>query len=875
MSTLRSLRSHRPELAWLITIPLAALAVALGSTLIGDGAFPADRIPLAMLFLGLFIFAQATVLQFEVRRHGATTYLTELPLLLALFYLPPLMVVLARIISLVTVQMWQRLSPVKLAFNVSMITLSSVVAGMIVTAQPPVGVGPRTWLVLGGAVGASAGISFVAVVGVITLVQGLPPARTLLRNSISVATVAAVNIAVGLVVLLVLEAQPWSALLLVGLGAILVLVYRSYAQFIGQHRTLSELYDLSRAMGDASRDGTLLDVLLMRVRELLQADRATLWLPAHGRYQEVLLSARVDAPGLLDDSNTPIAVRERAVSSAVTVAVGPRMGDQHLRTAIRDAGVKDCIVVPLRSGSAVIGTLEVTGRLGDVAQFGEADVRLLETLGAQVAVAVENTRLVDRLRFDAYHDALTGLPNRRRLLALLEEAVKVRAPGEVVAVLQLDIDGLRDVNSSLGHEAGDQMIREVATRLREVTPAAALVGRTGSDEFLVTLRLPDAAAAVDLGGRLRLALQEPMEIDAITLDVDVAVGVAVHPDHGTEAEVLIKRADLAAEAAKPLAPPVQLFSISLESRSSHRLGLAGDFRRALEAGEVEVYFQPKVSLPDRRVVGVECLARWEHAAHGYVAPADFIAVAEHTGQLGRLTEVVLREGLHRARQWRDAGRSLPISVNLSARSLIDPTLPPHVNGLLEEYGVPASLLTLEIAEHGMVGDRDRILATLNRLSEMDVRLAVDDFGTGSSSLSYLRRLPVHEVKIDRSFIQGMATDPDDLAIVRAVVDLARHFGLVAVAEGVESELTVSRLEEVGCDVGQGFLFSRPLPFEKLQAWLSLQTEPAPGDPFRLSPTPSPAGVPPGGTAPVTASPVAGATMGGEPPADGPRLRAVP
>jgi EAL domain-containing protein (putative c-di-GMP-specific phosphodiesterase class I) len=248
-------------------------------------------------------------------------------------------------------------------------------------------------------------------------------------------------------------------------------------------------------------------------------------------------------------------------------------------------------------------------------------------------------------------------------------------------------------------------------------------------------------------------------------------------------------------------------------------------RRALETGEVEVYFQPKVALPDRRVVGVECLARWEHPAHGQVSPQDFVAVAEHTGQLGRLTDVVLREGLRRARGWIDADRPLPIAVNLSFRTFIDPTFPPHIAGLLAEYGVPASLLTLEITEDGMVGEPDRSMANLRRLAEMGVRLAVDDFGTGYSSLSYLRRLPVHEVKIDRSFVTGMAIDAGDLAIVRAVVDLAGHFGLSVVAEGVESERTVQLLEGLGCGVGQGFLFSRALPFERFEAWLAGQAGP--------------------------------------------------
>jgi diguanylate cyclase (GGDEF)-like protein len=463
-----------------------------------------------------------------------------------------------------------------------------------------------------------------------------------------------------------------------------------------------------------------------------------------------------------------------------------------------------------------------------MAYFSQDDVRLLETVAAHAAAAVENSRLVDRLRFDAYHDTLTGLPNRRRMVAALEEAVKVRAPGEVVAVIQFDVSGLRDVNESLGHAAGDKLLAEVAARLRAAAPPAALVARVGSDEFVVTLRTPGLEAADKLANELRLGLQEPpLEIGSLTLDVDTAVGVAVHPDHGTEPATLLQRADVATHAAKLTSSAVQLFNVGLESRSARRLGLAGDLRRALDGDEIEVYFQPKVSLRTRQLIGVECLARWEHSAHGSVSPEDFVAVAEHTGQLGRLTEVVLREGLRRCREWVQADRPLGVSVNLSQRTLTDPAFPQQVADLLAEYGVDADRLTLEVTEHGALGETDRPLPSLRRLHDMGVRLSVDDFGTGYSSLSYLRRLPVDEVKIDRSFVQGMATDPDDLAIVRAVVDLSRHFGLSVVAEGVESELTLSLLEEIGCDTGQGFLFSRPLSYDRLEAWFSAQTESEP------------------------------------------------
>jgi len=318
-----------------------------------------------------------------------------------------------------------------------------------------------------------------------------------------------------------------------------------------------------------------------------------------------------------------------------------------------------------------------------------------------------------------------------------------------------------------------------------------------------------------------------MPIGSFTLNVDTSVGVAVHPDHGSSSAILLQRADVAAFAAKSTSSAVQLFHLGLESRSARRLGLAGDLRQALEQAELEVVFQPKVSLASRDLVGVECLARWEHPAHGTVAPEDFVAVAERTGQLGRLTELVLREGLRRCKEWADAARPLNVAVNVSLRSLLDLEFADRLAQLLAEYEVAPGQLTLEITEHGVLGDTDRPLPTLLRLRSLGVRLSVDDFGAGYASLSYLRKLPVHEVKIDRAFVQGMATDPGDLAIVQAVVDLSRHFGLVVVAEGVESEMTLGLLEEMGCDIGQGFLFSRPLPFDRLEAWFAAQTEAEP------------------------------------------------
>jgi diguanylate cyclase (GGDEF)-like protein len=816
-----------PEYAWLITTPLAVLVfICVVVFWVQDPDWYTEWLGGLAALAGVVV-ANIAVLNVLIRRQNTYVIVTEIPLVLAIYFLAPVTVIAAVAFGALITQLRARMDPTKLWFNVAKSAASCTAALLVVAALPPIrGAGPGTWGILFAAGITNAVVSHSAVGGVMTLLQGRHAGQEALRSGLPAVATASINIAIGLVFLVAVVATPWAAVLLAVLVGALVLLFRSFAGFFRQHRTLADVYELTLAIREHGNDGGLPDVLLGRVRRLMRSEYATLWLPAQGRHPEVLLTARVDDAGLLDISPTPAEIRERALAGQHAVAVGAQFDETvDLRHTLREAGRKDVIVVPLRSGQTTVGSLEVVNRLGDTLTFRAADVQILETIAAHAAVAVENSRLVERLRYDAYHDRLTSLPNRRRITDALAESVKVRAPGEVVAVLLFDVDGLRDVNESMGHAAGDKLLAEVAERLRGIAGPGALVGRFGGDEFVVTLRAESTEVSVQLATQMREQLRGPMTVGSLTLDVDTAVGVAVHPDHSDDPETLLRRAELAANAAKVVPYGVQLFHPALESRAVRRLGLAADLRRALDGGQLDVYFQPKVTIRDRHLVGVECLARWQHPAHGEVAPEDFVAVAEHTGQLHRLTEVVLAEGLRRCRQWADADRPLSIAVNLSARTLLDSRFPDLVHQMLKQYRVPAAQVTFEISEPGMLGDIERALPTLYRLRDLGVRLSVDDFGTGASSLSYLRQLPVHEVKIDDSFVQGMATDTGDLAIVRAVISLSREFRLTVVAEGVESELTLDLLEEMGCEIGQGYLFSRPLPYERLEAWFNAQTEP--------------------------------------------------
>jgi diguanylate cyclase (GGDEF)-like protein len=824
-------RSRSPrrsaQYAWLVTNPLALFAlICIAVYWVKQPEwFHFWRGGLVAL-IGLIV-AYVAVINVVVRRQTFTLVATELPLVLALFYLPPVMVVVAATAATLITQVRSGVVATKLCFNVAKSAASISASLLVIEALPKIrGAGPGTWGILFVAMSVGALVHVVAFAGVMAAVQGRRASQEAFWAGTPTLLTSGVNIVLGLVFLVALEATRWSALLLVVLVGALMIVLRSFADFFRQHRTLSDVYELTKAVRDEHSEASLPDVLLGRVRALMRAEYATLWLAPQGRHPEVLLTARVENRGLLDLSPTPAAIRDRAMSNGQTIAVGPRFDDSgELRSALRGSKIKDVIVVPLRSGQIHIGSLEVCNRLGDTRTFRDGDVQVLETIAAHAAVAVENARLVDRLRYDAYHDRLTALPNRRRICDALAESVRVQAADEVVAVLLFDVDGQRDVNESMGHAAGDKLLAEVAERLRAIAGPGALVGRIGGDEFVVTMRAESTDATVQLATDMREQLRGPMTVGSLTLDVDTAVGVAVYPDHGDDPETLLQRAELAGNAAKVLPYGVQLFHPALESRAVRRLGIAADLRQALDTGQVDVYYQPKVTLADRHLVGVECLARWQHPAHGEVAPEDFVAVAEHTGQLSRLTEVVLTEGLRRCSEWAQADRPLSIAVNLSVRTLLDSRFPDQVEALLDHYQVAAAQVTFEISEPGMLNDIERVLPTLYRLRDLGVRLSVDDFGTGASSLSYLRQWPVHEVKIDDSFVQGMATDSGDLAIVRAVISLAREFGLSVVAEGVESELTLDLLEEMGCEIGQGYLFSRPLPYERLEAWFSARTEP--------------------------------------------------
>ncbi|MEV7389246.1 MULTISPECIES: EAL domain-containing protein [unclassified Streptomyces] len=436
-------------------------------------------------------------------------------------------------------------------------------------------------------------------------------------------------------------------------------------------------------------------------------------------------------------------------------------------------------------------------------------------------VALDSTLWIARARAEEQlRDPLTGLPNRQWLLeriwTALDDAERIGARS---ALMLIDLDRFRSVNDTLGHLAGDRLLLQIADRLRAALPRGAEAARLGGDEFAVLLPVADSTtSATRVARNLVTVLSSPLDLDGLTLVLEASAGVAVFPDHALDAEGLLRRADVAMYQAKRDRTGVEVYESKRDSNTPDRLGLLGDLRRALDAHEVQLHYQPKVRF-DGQVAGLEALVRWVHPERGKVPPDEFIAIAESSGLMPHLTEYVLETALGQVARWRAQGLRVPVAVNVSPRDVHTPGFAGLVAARLARHGVPAGALQLEITEHVLLEDPQRAADTLAGLHGHGVKMSLDDFGTGYSSLVHLRRLPVSELKIDRSFVARLAVDNEDAEIVRCTVDLAHSLGLLVVAEGVEDDETWERLRDLGCDAVQGWLVAAAMPPEETTAWL--------------------------------------------------------
>jgi diguanylate cyclase (GGDEF)-like protein len=495
-----------------------------------------------------------------------------------------------------------------------------------------------------------------------------------------------------------------------------------------------------------------------------------------------------------------------------------------LRQYLNEGGYASFTALPLSVEGEVFGALAIGATDADA--FDEVEINLLGELADDLAYGIANlrTRIQNRERQTtitrlAYYDTLTGLPNRTLLVEALDAAIEVaKQQHRSLALLHLEVGHFREINKVLGYRASDNLLLALCRRLTSEIRGDETLARVGEAEFALLLPNGGAEYAIQVAQRVLNTLREPVEVAELSVDARVGIGIALFPGHATDAEFLIRRANVAMHQANLAHGGYAMYIGGQEKEHTRRLALMGDLHRAIKNNELHLYCQPKVNIASRRVCGAEALVRWQHPQHGSVPPSEFIRLAEEAGTITPLTNWMLRAAFSQAYAWHKAGLEWALAVNLSAHDLYDPGLIERIQGLFSTWGIPPALIQFELTESALMIDPFASLETLERLKHLDVELFIDDYGTGYSSLSYLQKLPVDGVKIDQSFVMPMVASGDSAMIVSSIIELSHNLGLKVVAEGVESQAVWDRLATLRCDVAQGYLISMPMPAEQCQEW---------------------------------------------------------
>ena len=791
---------------WLVATFLAGSAAALwflGPSLRWP-SHPHGGVGVWLAFALAFAATEAYVVHINVGRHAHSFSFTEIPTVVGLLLLSPGPLLAARLgggaLALVVVR---RQPPMKLALNLAQLALGMTL-GMTVWAALADGnpASQVTWAATLLAVLIVAAVSTAAVTGAIRLAGARGSAREISRTFAVDVLTAVMQTSFALVAYNAIRLD-WQAVWAIGvIAGYLALAQRSHVLLQKRHGNLQRLNDVAGRLARDLHPVTIVNEIVVGAVHTLNGAAAELELVS-------------------DDD--PVPQRIRYDGTDLDGAGEPQAGSD--------------ISAALVAHGRVLGHLRVTGSTF-VPAFGDDEQQLLNALAQHASTALTNGRLADELRrqvaeneHQATHDSLTDLPNR---LMFERATTAMLRNGRSLAVLLLDLDRFKDVNDTLGHAAGDQLLTDVGTRLRAAIPEALCIARLGGDEFVVVLTDAGDVEARRAAEAAREALLHPLQVNSVDVSVDASFGIALAPRHGTTCDDLVRHADVAMYASKASRGAVTVYDDSIDHNDPSRLGLVAELRDAIAAGDLMLYYQPKVLLAEpTRGLSVEALCRWPHPVRGFVAPDEFIAIAEQTGLIAPLTAWVLATALDQCRRWLDDGLDVNVSVNVSARMLRDSTFPGKVAAALDLARVPASRLTLEITETTIMDDVEHTVDILWQLRRAGVRLSIDDLGVGQSSLAYLKRLPVQEVKIDKSFVLTMVDDPADDAIVCAVIGLAHRLGMTIVAEGVETEPIRDRLVEIGCDVAQGYWYSRPQPAGEIGAWyrriagVSKQPQPQP------------------------------------------------
>jgi diguanylate cyclase (GGDEF)-like protein len=807
-----------------VVVALLCAALAAGAVALVVGPLHGATVAVAAFELPwwvlapLFTATELLVVHVQVRRESMSVSFAEIPLVLGLAFCDPTGYVVACVLGSAAGLLWHRRFGLELPFNLSLFALEAALAQTLYHAILADGdpTGGRGFVAALATIVVTQAVSAVALTAVVAVKAGRFDEGVLAEAMTSALVVALTNSSVGLLVVVLLVTRPGALVLLLAVVGTLALAYRGYSRLSRGHAQLESLYRFTDRVGDAVRTDAVIAAVLSQARDVLGAETAEVVVLPGGPAPAMRLRLGTGDVARLDLEDGPGWWAAAVDDTPVLRRRGTEI----------PAGPRDGLAAPLRVDDTVVGVLLVTDRPQHLDTFSDADLRLFTSLANHAALSLHKARLVDQLAAEAaaqehrsLHDPLTGLPNRHHFLRLLRSRLDTDPR---VAVAMVDVNGFKDINDALGHDTGDLLLIEVGRRLVDRLGDGA-VARFGNDEFAALLPASvDRNEARARAAALVAALSEPFTVRDLGVDVRVSAGLACAPEHGENPAELLQHADTALYTAKQRRQGVEVYD-SASDGASTRLRMTGDLRDAIAAGVLEVHYQPKCDPATGRPVGAEALVRWEHPEHGRVSPEEFILLAEHTGLIRPLTALVLDTALGACAGWRRQGHALGVAVNLSTRSLGDADLPEQVRAALAAAGLPPAALTLEITETAVMSDLTRSLAVLRELRALGVRLSVDDFGTGQSSLAYLKRLPIHEVKIDKGFVLGLADDPGDAAIVRAAIDLGHALGLTVVAEGVEDAHTLGLLTDWGCDRVQGYHLSRPVALPDFRDWLQART----------------------------------------------------
>lgn len=802
-----------------MALAMSSIAVALQATYLRglDAPELGLSLPWVLLWAG-FLASETFVIILPLKKEAHSISATEGALLFGLLFYSPSEIVLAYLAAVFVVSGLREKQPVlKQVFNLALASLTPTLASVTFHLLAPAG--DELTAVVSGAALAGVAVSAVTASVAVSLViklyepQGKTAFATPLLYGLGLGMGMALYALIG--ALAVLQGR-WSGLLFSGLTLLLLFGLKRYSLLLQAHANLEMLWGFSLDVGEASGRGVIAKTIAEQIRRTTRAELVLVHLDPRGSQKKVVAisSESSDAPDVRTAELTPY-VKE-SINRSRSLLMKRNSRDPEHVAFLSERGLRDAIVSPIRLEGETLGWVLVANKPGTASTYTIDDARLVETLAFHVALSVERGQLVENLQVEAArndhmarHDELTELENRRHFSDKLAD--RVSRSGSSMAILIVDLDHFKEINDTLGHAAGDEVLIHVAERLKIAFRVDTYMARLGGDEFAVAIPDISTEMAVKLSKRVLKVMTTPIDVRGVSVDVGCCVGIAMYPDHGDTPDTVLQRADVALAHAKRSRGASAVYDPQQDESSAERLALVTDLRRAIESGGIDVHYQPKIRLRDGVAVGAEALARWTHPVHGPISPDVFIGLAEHTGLIGPLTKLVLARSLRDCAQWRKMNPTMTVAVNLSARSLIDTSVPEQVAAALARENLDPDALRLEITESAIMSDPHRAGIVIKHLSEMGVTLSIDDFGTGYTSFAYLRDLPVDELKVDKSFVMTMRHDERNLFIVRAIMDLACSLSLDAVAEGVEDRATAELLREMGCKQAQGYHFAAPMP----------------------------------------------------------------